>query len=108
MQCRKNSKIKDNPHVTTAHFYGAAWLVSESLKHHLSLKLHSRVIPNLKNAIYNVRPTHNTYGYFGKSVKRTDLYSPRYLDFLHTKHCYSYPHDSIAPQIPRVLCYFDI
>ena len=60
MQCRKNSKIKDNPRVTTAHFYVSAWLASESMKHHLSLKLHSTVIPDPKNAIHNVRRMHNT------------------------------------------------
>ena len=83
MQCHKNSKIKDNPHVTTAHFYGSASLGSESIKHHLSLKLHSTVIPNLKNGIYNVRPMHNTQGYFGTFTKL--------LTFLALKHCSSYP-----------------
>ena len=69
MQCRKNLKIKENPNVTTAHFYGVAWLDSEGMKHHLSLKLHSKVIPNLNNTIHNV-----SIGVI--------------LDFLHTIHCF--------------------
>ena len=69
MQCRKNLKIKEHPNVTTAHFYGVAWLDSEGMKHQLSLKLHSKVIPNLNNAIHNV----------SIGVMRITDYSPSYL-----------------------------